>query len=277
MPPLGTGFPVNFVVVGAEDFQPMGSNLRGGAFALTGVDPGEWYLLAVMDRNRDLHPGVLALTTASCGDYFGGYTTDLDRDEFATVTVEEGGFVDGVVIPVVDELTHAAPVFTVDGDPTVGADETFRLISVGVTGSFGPTLSIDVPAPSPAAEPCESAFHFVRADEDEDGQADTSDLLPLLEERWPRVVMQLARRAGRHRWRRYDRRLRRERRARRRLPTPPSATLCPQTWSFRSRACRCGPWPWTWSSPGSGNERIPMGAPTCSAPPTSPPELGRWR
>lgn len=188
-PPLGTGFPVTFAVIDEESYGTPGAGLLGAAYAFTGVPPGGYFIYGVYDADRNFHPEVSALQTASCGDHIGWHAADLDGTP-SPVRVGAQDWADEVAVLLDTVVPGPPPVSRVVGSTELVIGERFRLEAVGVQGTFANTMVVDVPAPDSGA-PCAAGFRFERVDADGDGEADDNPLLPLplAEDRWPRVLL----------------------------------------------------------------------------------------
>jgi hypothetical protein len=190
MPPRGTGSPVTFATVNAGDFGPAGEGVLGAPFAFTGVTPGDWLILGLMDVDRSFHPAVSALATPTCGD-LSGWNLGVTPDASAGITVDEQVRLQGIVVGPLRRIDGPQPIASVSGSAALVPNESVRLIAVGVHAAFGDSLRLDVPDPGQAGEDgCEAGFRFERVDADGNGSADASALLPLVEDRWPRAIFQ---------------------------------------------------------------------------------------
>lgn len=187
MPPYGTGFPVSFAGVTGASWGTLGGGLVSAPFALTDVPAGSWALSAVLDIDRDLHPGLTALATPACGDAVAWYTGATPADVPGTVEVGEGERVDGVRIGPLVTIDAPRPVSVITGDTALATNAVFRMTAVSADAAYG-DLRLSVAAPT-ADVACPAGFRFLRRDADADGDADTSDLLPLIEDRWPRAIL----------------------------------------------------------------------------------------
>lgn len=184
-PPLGTGSPVSFTTLAAASFGPVGAATLTAPFALTDVPPGGWYLFGLVDVNADFHPGVDALASPTCGDY-GGWHQDRVGGVPSPVQLGEAELLEGLLVGPLRRIEEPRPVFTAEEDQRAVFDGAIvRLDAVDVAADFA-GIPLDVPAPG--AEPCAAGFRFVRTDADGNGSADSSPLLPLFEDRYPRVV-----------------------------------------------------------------------------------------
>lgn len=186
MPPLGVGFPVTFSGTPPTAFGPPGAIQQGAPYAFTDVPPGGWFLLAVHDTDRNFHPGVLALSTPSCGDHTGWHVDDFTSRTPTPVQVGVNDFVSDVAVGPLALLSTPDPACTVPGDRTLVTNTSVRFEAVAVDAAFG-DLTLEIPAFGSAGD-CTAGFAFVREDADGNGSADASSLLPLIEERWPRFV-----------------------------------------------------------------------------------------
>lgn len=185
-PPLGVGSPVSFVGISSTNFAPGTSGAVSAPFALTDVPVGSWYLFGLMDVDGDFNPGVSALASPGCGDLGGWHQDRIEGGAPDPVTIDERELVGGLLVGPLRPIDEPRPAFTVEGPTAVGTGAVVRLSAVDVDQAFA-DQRITVPAPA-SGEPCAAGFRFVRRDADADGSADTSPLLPLFEDRWPRVL-----------------------------------------------------------------------------------------
>lgn len=187
MPPLGVSSPVSFATLPGDAYGPAGSLLKSAPFSFTDLAPERWLITAVHDTDDNFHPGVTALATPTCGDWFGWHLDSLDGLPTA-IDVGEHELIEGVVVGPLALIDSPNPSFTATGDTTLVANGTVRLEALAVSGTFGGVTLTTTPFDRSKA--CTSGFRFVRRDADGDGGADASELLPLIEDRWPRVVFQ---------------------------------------------------------------------------------------
>lgn len=185
-PPLGTGSPVSFAAIPADQYGPAGAATLGAPFALTDVPAGSWQLNGLMDVDGNFHPGLDVLATPSCGDLSGWHLDRVDGGVPTPVTLGEDEYIHDLVVGPLTRIASPDPAFTITGPHTVGTGLTLRLDSVDVAAAFA-DLTLDVPGPD-SGEDCHAGFRFRRRDADANGSADTSPLLPLFEDRWPRVL-----------------------------------------------------------------------------------------
>jgi hypothetical protein len=184
-PPLGVGSPVSFDALSGSTFQPVAARTRTAPFALTEVVAGSYYLFGLMDVDQDFHPLVGAMATPSCGDLT-GWLTDVIGGDPVPVEVGEREVIEGLVVGPLRALTSPNPAFTVVGSRALTSADPVRLDAVAVDATFGDQRKV---VRDPGAH-CGAGFRFVRNDVDQDGDADLSPLLPLVEDRWPRVLYQ---------------------------------------------------------------------------------------
>lgn len=185
-PPLGTGSPVSFAAVAGEEFGPAGAASLGARFALTDVPPGDWQLNGLMDVDGNFHPTLSVLGSPTCGDLSGWHLDRLSDGVPTAVSLGERQFVHDLVVGPLTRIDSPNPVFTVAGPRTVGAGLSLRLDAVDVAATFA-NIELDL-AGADSTDPCPAGFRFRRRDLDGNGSADSSPLLPLFEDRWPRVL-----------------------------------------------------------------------------------------
>ncbi len=185
-PPLGNGSPVSFAAIPGDQYGPAGAATLGAPFALTDVPPGDWQLNGLMDVDGNFHPGLDVLATPSCGDLSGWHLDRVDGGAPTAVSLSANDYIHDLVVGPLTRIDSPDPAFTIIGPRAVGSGLTLRLDAVDVSATFA-DLTLDVPGPD-SADPCHAGFRFRRRDADGNGSADTSPLLPLFEDRWPRVL-----------------------------------------------------------------------------------------
>lgn len=199
IPPYGLGRPVTFAALDSTAYTDPRAGVRAATWSMTQVPDGSWMVFGLMDRDSNFHPGPDTLAGASCGDLIGGHVASLPTGPLeplgvtpAPIDVAGGEVVADVTLAVAIEMAHSRPAYTVVGTTDLSTNGVFRLESVGVEADYGEGLALSIPGPyDPAApDPCASAFWFTRRDADGDGDVDPHPQLPLLEDRWPQVILQ---------------------------------------------------------------------------------------
>ncbi|RME28433.1 MAG: hypothetical protein D6798_02395 [Deltaproteobacteria bacterium] len=200
-PPEGTGGPVNFATVPAEDFIDDADGLRAASWDLAPVPDGTWLISALMDMDGDFHPLLTATAGATCGDIAGPYLQSLAGTELAPVTVRGGQLVDdltlvlGLTYPIERPAFQFADNLVDQGAPAAITDPTddSEILVIQSTAVESELLEITGPldVASPKADPCDTAFYLHFLDEDGDGDADPhwlDDYAALgVRAAWPRI------------------------------------------------------------------------------------------
>lgn len=200
-PPAGTGRPVAFSTIPAEDFTGDGAGIQSAPWSLSRVPDGDWLVSALMDMDGDFHPLLSSNAGATCGDQAGAHLASVTSSELGVVSVEGGELKDDVAILIASTYPTERPAFqfgvnAVDqlaaaaglADPTNG-DELFVISSTGIASEV-----LSLTGPFDGTDLCDTAFwvHFV--DDDGDGVPD-----PHPEEAyaalgiphsWPRIYLQ---------------------------------------------------------------------------------------
>lgn len=192
-PPDGTGRPLTFGIVPPSRFTQVPAGIRAAEWALTDVRDGTYYLTGLIDQDRNFHPEIDVLAGASCGDLGGRHVDGIDTQAIAPVEVSGAIWASGLTVAAIQAFDTPRPAFTVPEGATFGAAPV-RFDSVAIDADFGEGLSVRIPGPRGTGgagdNPCASAFTFVRSDADGDGIVDRNPNNPLLEDRFPRVILQ---------------------------------------------------------------------------------------
>lgn len=207
-PPIGTGRPITFGLVGAEEFAVGAGGSYEAPFdlSLAGVADGAVLVTALVDVDGDFYPlppfsDVTA--GATCGDYSGAHVSDLQTGALAPVEIAADTTVDGVTVFVARESTLERPAFVMQGGSPVlvksevltGATLTFRMasteIAVGRPENDELVPFLEVSGPFDGTDACDTSFWVTVMDADGDGQPDPHPVLgPAAMDVWPRVLLQ---------------------------------------------------------------------------------------
>lgn len=178
-PPSGTGRPVTFATVPAEDFSLREDGLLSAEWDLAYLPDGDWLISALMDVDQDFHPLVGAVSGGTCGDKAGAYLTDLSGTTSAVLSVQGGELVTGVPIILSREYVYERPAFRFETnyidqfgaltamlDPTDDT-EIFVLSSTAIQSEL-----TEITGPYDGSDPCDTAMIVHWVDDDGDGSAD---------------------------------------------------------------------------------------------------------
>lgn len=196
-PPAGTGSPLDFTAVAAEEYtgdaaSGVGGGIQSAAWALTGVPDGSFLVTALMDADGDFHPLLSSNAGATCGDWVGAHVTDLQTGTFARVAVSGGTLLDDVTIVVGQEMTTERPAFTLPPTSVVQIapeNQGFQLSSIGVHSEV-----LDLTGPFDGTDPCGTMFLVYAPDADGDGAPDPHPNPDLAAQGaldlWPKIYLQ---------------------------------------------------------------------------------------
>lgn len=104
-PPVGTGTPVGLATIPRDAFSGAGAQVREADFAISGLPPATYLLVAILDANDNFSPLVSLLAQPDAGDVLGQGT--------APITVATG-VVPGAVVQVGQVLPFDRPAFSFD-------------------------------------------------------------------------------------------------------------------------------------------------------------------
>ncbi len=182
-PPAGTGRPLTFAAVNAEDFTGSGGGLQSASFTISNVPDGEYILTGFMDMDNDFHPLVDAFSGATCGDLLGGHLADVTSTDFAVISVSGGELLDDVTVALALELTTERPAFWLPevlpivsrqaAIDTPAIPQTFRIEAAPVHAQLSDlSYSLEGPYDPEAPAACQTSFLTIVADNDLDGLPD---------------------------------------------------------------------------------------------------------
>jgi hypothetical protein len=187
-PPTGTGSPVSFSTVPAEDFSG-GDGLLSAPYIMSEIPDGDWLLLGLMDVDADFHPLLSSNAGATCGDYAGTYPVSATELASATVSVSGGQLVEGVPVVVAAQYPTERPAFTfVEGEDTIDQTSPVAIFSLQPTGVHSELVELADPG-----EECGVMLLTEFVDDDGDGAPDLhpvyGELSDLAYNAWPKVYI----------------------------------------------------------------------------------------
>lgn len=225
-PPAGTGGPVTFSSVPADDYTDAEAGLRSAPYGVPGLADGTYLVNGLMDVDRDFNPFVGVLAGATCGDWVGTHLGSLSSTTPAAVPVEGGELRDGVTVLLGQQMTTERPAFVFGTDDGAGpiislagavnpyAPVTFSLAAADIGAAFSADLVVDLgpeclpgkslactvgsycgcDLPALAAEPCSTSLLVLVVDADgntfPDPYPDPVLAAAGLLDVWPRVFLE---------------------------------------------------------------------------------------
>lgn len=201
-PPVGTGSPIDFTGVRAEDYTGVASSGQGGGiqaapWSITAVPSGSWLVTALMDTDGDFQPLLSVTAGATCGDWLGAHLADIATGEVGVVTVADGTLLDDITVVVGTQLTTERPAFTMPPTTVTQTSAELQLLSlgsIGVHAALTAEQTLDLDGPFDGSDPCGTMFLFYAPDADADGAPDPHPNPALaaqgLYDIWPKVYLQ---------------------------------------------------------------------------------------
>ena len=189
-PPYGTGSPVNFAAVPADDFTGA-DGVESAPWSISGVPDGSYYVTALMDADEDFHPFVDTNAGSTCGDLVGGFVDDVLDPALTTFTLEDHAWLDDVTIAIASELAVERPAFVLDTPTVSRTDEQTQVFQLQSTGIYTTEVTLD--GPFDGSDPCMTSFVHYAVDADADGVPDPHPTEALAAagayDIWPRIYL----------------------------------------------------------------------------------------
>lgn len=167
-PPSGTGSPLNFTTVPAQELAEGG--MAAASYLLPGVPDGSYLLTALMDVDGDFQPLLSSNAGATCGDWAGGYLSDLATSTFGVVTVSGGELRDDLTVLIGAEMTTERPAFTLPSATVDRAGAVGQPFSLQSSAIFSALVSLT--GPFDGTDLCDTAFLVLVEDANGDSVPD---------------------------------------------------------------------------------------------------------